>query len=179
MQLIQGCHPTTSSSIIPFSSCLQFFPGSGSFLMDCLFASGGQSTGASASASVLPMSIQSWFPLELTGLISLQSKGPSRVFSNTTVQKHQFFGTQTSLWPKLHIQTWLLEKPYLWLHGSLLAKSCLWFLICYLGSGSDGKASVCNAWDPGSIPGLGRSPGEGNGNPLQYSCLENMGHRAW
>ena len=132
-QLIKGCHPTTSSSVVTFSSCLQSFPGSGSFLMVWLFALGGQSTGALASASVLPMNIQSWFPLELTGLISLQSEGPSRVFSNTTVQKHQFFGTQTSLRPKLHIQTWVLEKTYLWLHGSLLAKSCLWFLICYLG----------------------------------------------
>ena len=79
------CHPTTSSSIVPFSSCLQ----SGSFPMSQIFASGSQSIEVSASASVLPMNIQDWFPLGLTGLISLQSKGPSRVFSNTTVQKHQ------------------------------------------------------------------------------------------
>ena len=84
------CHPTISSSVIPFSSCLQSFPASGSFPVSQLFISGGQSTGASASASVLPMNIQGWFPLELTGLISLRSKGLLRVFSNTTVQKHQF-----------------------------------------------------------------------------------------
>ena len=86
-------------------------------------------SGTSASASVIPMNIQGWFPLELTGLISLQSKGLSRVFSNITVQKHQFFGTQTSLWSNSHIHTWLLEKPYLWLYRPLLAKWCLCFLI--------------------------------------------------
>ena len=95
--LSQWCHPTISSSVIPFSSCLQSFPASVSFQMSQLFASGGQSTGASASASVLPMNIQDWFPLGWTGWISLQSKGLSRVFSNTTVQKHQFFGAQLSL----------------------------------------------------------------------------------
>ena len=88
------CHLTISSSVIPFSSCLQTFPASGSFSMSQFFASGGQSIRATASASVLPMSIQDWFPLGLTGLISLQSKGLSRVFSNSTVQKHQFFGAQ-------------------------------------------------------------------------------------
>ena len=86
------CHPTISSSIVPFSSCLQSFPASGSFPMTQFFTSGGQSIGVSASASVLSMNIQDWFPSGLTGLISLQSKGLSRVFSNTTVQKHQFFG---------------------------------------------------------------------------------------
>ena len=91
------CHPTISSSVIPFSSCLQSFPASGSFPMSQFFASGGQSIGVSASASVLPMIIQGWFPLGLTGLVSLQSTGLSRVFSNSTVQKHQFFGTQLSL----------------------------------------------------------------------------------
>ena len=90
------CHPTISSSIVPFSSCLQSFPESGSFPMSQLFASGGQSTGVSASASVLPMNIQDWFPLGWTGWISLQSKRLSIVFSNTTVQKHQFFGAQLS-----------------------------------------------------------------------------------
>ena len=85
-------HPTILSSVIPFSSCFQSFPASGSFPVSYFFASGGQSIGASAWASVLPMNIQGWFPLGLTGLISLQSKGVSRVFSNTTVQKHQFFG---------------------------------------------------------------------------------------
>ena len=104
------CHPTISSSVVPFSSCLQSFPASGSFLMSRLFAWGGQSIGVSASASVLPMIIQGWFPLGLTGLISLQSKGLSRVSSNTTVQKHQFFSTQLSLQSNFHIHT-LLEKP--------------------------------------------------------------------
>ena len=89
------CHPTISSSVIPFSSCLQSFPASGSFSVSQFFLSGGQIIGA--SASVLWMNIQDWFPLGLTGLISLQSKGLSRVFSNTTVQKHKFFGTQLSL----------------------------------------------------------------------------------
>ena len=88
------CHPTISSSVVPFSSCLQSCPASGSFQMSQFFASGGQSIGASASASVLPMNIQDWFPLGQTELISLQSKGLPRVFSNTTVQKHQFFGAQ-------------------------------------------------------------------------------------
>ena len=91
------CHPTISSSVIPFSSHLQSFPAWGSFQMSQLFASGGQSTGVSASATVHPMNIQDWFPLVWTSLISLQFKGLSRVFSNTTVQKHQFFGAQLSL----------------------------------------------------------------------------------
>ena len=108
--LSQWCHPTISSSVILFSSCLQSFPASGSFPVSQLFTSGGQSTGASASASVLPMSGQDWFPLGLTDLISLQSKGLSRVFSNTTAQKHQFFSAQLSLWSHCHIHTWLLEK---------------------------------------------------------------------
>ena len=93
----QWCHPTISSSVVPFSSLLQSFPASGSFQMSQFFTSGGQSIGVSASASVLPMNIQDWFPLEWTGWISLQSKGLSRVLFNTTVQKHQFFGTQLSL----------------------------------------------------------------------------------
>ena len=91
------CHPTISSSSIPFSSCLQSLPASGAFPMSQLFASCGQSIGASASASGLPMNIQDWSPSEWTGWISLQSNGPSRVFSNTTIQKHQFFSTQLSL----------------------------------------------------------------------------------
>ena len=90
-------HPTISSSVVPSSSCLQSFPASGSFQMSQLFASGGQSIGVSASTSVLPMNIQDWFPLGWTDWISLQSKGLSRVFSNTTVQKHQFFCAQFSL----------------------------------------------------------------------------------
>ena len=90
-------YPTISSSVVPFSSCLQSFPASGFFPMNRFFTSGGQSIGVSASTSVLPVNIQVWFPLGLTGWISLQSKGLSRVFSNTTVQKHQFFGAQLSL----------------------------------------------------------------------------------
>ena len=91
------CHPTISSSVAPFSSCLQSFPASGSFPMSQFFTSGGQSIGVWAPGSVLPMNIQDWFPLGWTGWISLQSKGLSRVFSITTVQKHQFFGAQFSL----------------------------------------------------------------------------------
>ena len=104
--LSRWCHPTILSSVVPFSSCLQCCPVSGSFLMSWLITSGGQSIGVSTSASILPMNIQDWFPLGWTGLISLQSKGLSRVLSNTTVQKHQ-----PSLWSKSHIHTWLLEKP--------------------------------------------------------------------
>ena len=107
------CHPAISSSVIPFSSCLQSFPASGSFQMSQFLASGGQSIGGSASASVLLMNIQDWFPLGWTGCISLQSKVRlSRVFSNTMVQKHQFFSTQLSLQSNSHIHTWPLEKPY-------------------------------------------------------------------
>ena len=102
---IQPSHPPS------FSSCLQSFPASGSFPTSQFFTSGGQSIGLSASASVLPMIIQDWFHLRLTGLISLQSKGLSSVFSNSTVQKHQFFGTQLSFWSSSHIPTRLLEKP--------------------------------------------------------------------
>ena len=102
----QWCHPNISSYVIPLSSCPQYFPASGSFLISQLFTSVGQSIGISASASVLPINIQNWFPLGLAGLISLQSKGLSRVFSNTTVQKHQFFGAQLSLWSNSHIHTW-------------------------------------------------------------------------
>ena len=101
--LIWWCHPTISSPVIPISSCLQSFPASRSFLMSQLFTSGGQSTGASASASVLPTNIQDWLPLRLTGLISLQSKGLSRIFTNDTVQKHKFFSTQPSLWSTSNI----------------------------------------------------------------------------
>ena len=95
--LSQWCHPTISSSVIPFSSCHWSFPTSGSFQMSQLFAWGGQSIGVSASISVLPMNTQDWSPLRWTGWISMQSKGLSRVFSNTTIRKYQFFGTQLSL----------------------------------------------------------------------------------
>ena len=107
----QWCHPAILSSVIPFSSCLQSLPASESFPMSQLFPWGGQSTGVSASASFLPKKSQSWSPSEWTGLISLQSKGLSRVFSNTTVQKHQFFGTQPSSQSNSHIHTWPQEKP--------------------------------------------------------------------
>ena len=110
MSFGQWCLATISSSVIPFCSCLQSFPTSGPFPMSQFFASVGQSTGASASESVLPMNIQDWLPLGWTGWISLLSKGLSRVFSNTTVQKHQFFGAQLSLWSNSHIHTWSLEK---------------------------------------------------------------------
>ena len=114
------CNPTISSSVIPFSR-LQSSPTSGSFPMS-QFSSGGQRIGVSASALILPMNIKDWFPLGWTGWISLQSKGLSTVFSNTTVQKHQFFGTQLSLQSNFHIHTWLLEKPKLWLDRPLLVK---------------------------------------------------------
>ena len=103
--LSRWCHPTISSSVVPFSSCLQSFPASGSFQKSQLFASGGQSTGVSASTSVFLMNTQDWSPLGWTGWISLQSKGLSRVFSNTTVQKHQFFSAQLSLQSNSHIHT--------------------------------------------------------------------------
>ena len=109
----QWCRPTISSSVVPFSSHLQSFPASGSFPMSQLFASGGQSIGVSVSASVLPMNTQNWSPLGWTDWISLQSKGLSRVFSNITIQKHQFFGAQLSLYSNPHIHTWPLEKPYI------------------------------------------------------------------
>ena len=109
--LTRWCHSTISSSVVPFSSCPQSFPVSGSFQMSQLFAPGGQSIGVSASTSVPPMDTQDWSPLGWTGWISLQSKGLSRVFSNTTVKKHQFFGTQLSSQSNSHIHTWALEKP--------------------------------------------------------------------
>ena len=106
------CHPAISSSVIPFSSCTQSLPASGSFPMSWLFTSGGQSIGVSALVSVLPMNTQDWSSLGWPGWISLQSKGLSRVFSNTTVQKHQFFGAHLSWQSHSHIHTWPLEKPY-------------------------------------------------------------------
>ena len=105
------CHPAISSSIVPFSSCPKSLPASGSFPMSQLFTWGGQSTEVSASASVLSMNTQDWSPLGWTGWISLQSKGLSSVFSNTTVQKHQFFGAQLSSQSNSCIHTWPLEKP--------------------------------------------------------------------
>ena len=105
------CHPTILSSVIPFSFCPQSFPASRSFQISQLFASSGQSIGVSASTSVLPMNTQDWSLLGWTSWISLQSKGLSRIFSNTTVQKHQFFCAQLSLYSNSYIHTWLLEKP--------------------------------------------------------------------
>ena len=126
---LNWCHPTISSSVIPFSSCLQSFPASGSFPMSRLFASGSQSIGASASASALPMNIQAWFPLGWTGLISLLSKGLSRVFSSTTIRKYQFFGTQPCLWSNSHICTWLLHvQPSCFLQRAELDNECPVFL---------------------------------------------------
>ena len=108
--LSRWCHPTISSFVIPFSSCPQSFPASESFQMSQFFISGGQSIGVSESTSVLPMNTQDWSPLEWTGWISLQSKGLSRVFSITTVQKHKFFGAQLSSQSNFHIHTWPLGK---------------------------------------------------------------------
>ena len=138
--LSQWCCLTISSSASPFSFCLQSFPASGSFPMGWLFTSGGQSIGTLALASVFPIYIQGWFPLGLTGLISLQSKGLSRVFSSTTVQKHQFFHTQeewnfdfhTSLWSNSHICIWLLEKIISLTIWTFVAKWYLCFLTCCL-----------------------------------------------
>ena len=129
--LSQWSHATIASSIAPFSSCPQSFPASGSFPMSQFFALGGQSIGA--SAPVLPMNIQGWFHSGLTGLISLLSKGLSRISSNTTVWKHQFSSAQPSLWSNYHIRTWVLEKPQLRLYRPLSAKWCLCFLICCQG----------------------------------------------
>ena len=113
----QWCHPAISSSVVPFSSCPQSLPASEAFPMSQLFTWGGQSIGVSALGSVLPKNTQDWSPLERTAWISLQSKGFSRVFSNTTVQKHQFFGAQLSSKSNSHLYTWPMEKPYPWLDG--------------------------------------------------------------
>ena len=107
----QWCHAAISFSVVPFSSCPQSLPASESFPVSQLFAWGGQSTGVSASVSFLPKKSQGWSPSEWTGWISLQSKGLSRIFSNTTVQKHQFFGAQPSSQSNSHICTWPQEKP--------------------------------------------------------------------
>ena len=109
--LSQWYHPTSSSSGVPYSSCLQSSPASGSFARSQFFVSDSQSIGILASTSVFAMNIKDWIPLGWTGWISLQSKGLSRVFSNTTVQKHQFFSAHLSLWSNSHIHAWLLEKP--------------------------------------------------------------------
>ena len=128
--LSRWCHPAISSSVIPFSSCLQSFPASRSFPTSWLFTSGSQSTGA--LALVVPMNTQGWFPLGLTSLISLLSKGFSRVFFSTTVQKHPFFGAQPSSQSNSHIHTWLLEKPldtsYKWNHAAFVLLRLAYFI---------------------------------------------------
>ena len=128
----QWCHPTISSSAVPFSSCLQSFPVLRFFPMSQFFASGGQSNGVSASASVLPMNIQDWSPLGWTGWISLQSKGLARVFSNTTVQKHQFFGAQLSSQSNSHIHTWPQGKTIALTRRTFVGKvmSLLFHMLC-------------------------------------------------
>ena len=125
--LSRWCHPTISSSVTTFSYCLQSFPASGPFPVSWLLASGGQSIRASGSASVLPINIQGCFPLGLTDLISLLSKGLSRVLSSTTVQKHQFFDTQLSLWSNSHNCDMTNGRKQIWLYGHLSAKWCLRF----------------------------------------------------
>ena len=109
--LHQWCHPTILSPFVPFSTCLPSFPALGAFPLSCLFTSGDQSTGASASSSVLPRKIQGWFPLGLTFFICLWSKGLTTIFSRTAVQEHQLFSTQPYLWSNFHTGTWLLGKP--------------------------------------------------------------------
>ena len=118
------------SSAAPFPPALNLFQHQG--ILSWFFASSGQSIGASASAPVFPMNIQGWVLLGLTGFISLQSKGLSRIFSSTTVRKHQVFGIQPSLWSISYIHTWLLQKSELWLYRPLLTNWCLWFFICSL-----------------------------------------------
>ena len=125
------CHPAISSFVVPFSSCPQSLPASGSFPMSQLFTWGGQSIGVSALASFLPKKSQGWSPSEWTGWISLQSKGLSRVFSNTTLQKHQFFGAQPSSQSNSHIHIWPQENQAL-TRRTFVGKSCVCLLICYL-----------------------------------------------
>ena len=129
IELVMLSNP--SFSAVPFSFCLTSFPAPGSFQISWFFTLGGQRIGS--LQSVLAMNIQGWFPLGLTSLLYLQSKGFSEVFSSTTIQKHQYFSTQSSLWFNSHIHTWLPEKPQHWLYGLSLAKGCLCFLICCLG----------------------------------------------
>ena len=184
----------------------QSLPVSGSFPMSQLFAWGGQRTGVSASASVLPINTQDWSPLEWTDWISLQSKGLSRVFSNTTVEKHQFFSAQlssqsnslvfpTKIFPVEYISeimACIFKYEYSVLNHS--GRSFFFLHICFnplefkilltknrdFPSGSDGEESACSAGDLSSISQSGKSSGEGNGYPFWYSCLENsMDRGAW
>ena len=169
--LSQGHYVTISSSAAAFSSCLQSFPSWGSFPMRQLIASGGQSIGASASSSILPINVQGQFLLGLTGLISLYSNEFSRVFS-AALWKHQFFSAQPPLWSHSHIwhDCW---KNHSFDSTDLCQWSDVSFLLCCLclSSGfpdsSVGKESTCNAGDPSSIPGSGRSSGNGICDPPQ------------
>ena len=155
--LSRWCHPSISSSVIPFSSHLQSFPASGSFQMTQFFASRGQSIGVSTSTSVHPINIQDWFPLGWTGWISLLSKGLSRIFSSTTIWNHQLFSTQPALWSNSHI--------------------CGASQVALVGNNLPVNAGSVR--DASSILGLGRSP-EGGNDLLQYSYLENpMDRGAW
>ena len=173
--LSRWCHPNISYSVLLSSSCLQSFPALGSVQMSQFFTSGGQSIGVSASASVLPMNIQDWFPLRFTVWISFQFKGLSKVFSNTTFQKHQFFGTQLSLWFNSHFHTWqpenysfdktdMCQQVMSWT-TPLFNSMKLWAMPCR--ASQNGQAMVESSekmW----------STGKGNGKPLPYSCFENL-----
>ena len=177
------CHPAISSSVIPFSSCPQPLPASGSFPVSQLFTWGGPSIGVSASASVLPMNTQDWFPLGWTGWISLQSKGLSRIFSKTIAQKPSifwcsaFFTVQLSH-PYRTTECLLRTRHYTRFIPLIITLEFYSYYIrkihdYHSSGGSEGKESACNVGDLGSVPGSGRFPGEGSGYPLQYSCLEN------
>ena len=155
------CHPTISSSVVPFSFCLQSFLASGSFPTCWLFASGGKNIGASAWASVLPMNIQGWFPWGLTGLISLLTKGLSRVFSNTTVQRHQFFSTQSILLSRCHMCTWLLEKSVL-------------IIQTLVGKESVSGSQLAPTLDSACVSGLSPAVAAATSLPLKL-CLEIPG----
>ena len=162
------CHPTISSSVVPFSSCPQSFPASGSFPMSQLFA-WGQSIGVSASTSVLPMNTQDWSPLWWTGWISLQSKGFSRVFSNTTVQKHQFFGAQLSSWSNSHIIKPNIYKMFCMM--LMCINSCQWSTGIYF-------ADVKSEFQQGWVTDLGWSKNQNSTDsffPLGYYKPAPMG----
>ena len=172
------CHPAILSSVISYSSCPQSLQASGSFPMSQLFAWGGQSIGVSALASVLPMNTQHWSPLGWTGWTSLQSKGLSRVSYNTTVQKHQFFGTQLSSQSNFHIHTWPLETIALTRQTFVGKVIFLLFNILSRLVRSFLPRSKCLliSWLQSEWLHFHFSLsciGEGNGNPLQCSCLEN------
>ena len=188
------CHLAISSSVVPFSFCPQSHPASESFPVSQLFASGGQSIGVSASASVLPMNIQCWFPLGLTSLISLLPKRLWSVFSSTTFWNHQFFGAQPSLWSNFHIHTWLLEKPSVQFSRTQLSNWSItmvalplviqsWLLYTEILLWLPKRNQVSTKWWIANV--LPTAEGwplphycfpnieQWHGNPLQYSCLES------